>query len=68
MLTATANKKKNINCIVVDFELHKDDFIPCSDFLIVTCNDAVPMHNEQGNVIRRQDMRIIQEKNGYHSD
>ena len=51
-----------IDCIVVDLELYKDDFIPCGHFLIVTCSDPVPVHIELGTVIRRQDMRTTQEK------
>ena len=62
MLTVTANKKQLIDCIVVDLELHKDDFIPCGHFLIVTGSDPVPVHIEPGTVNRRQDMRTTQEE------
>ena len=62
MLTVTANTKHLIDCIVVDLEIHKDDFIPCSHILIVTGSDHVPVHIGWGTVIRCQDMRTTQEE------
>ena len=62
MLNVTANKKQLMDCIVVDLELHKDDFIPCCHFLIVTGSDPVTVHIERGTVIRRQNMRTTQEE------
>ena len=62
MLNVTANKKQLMDCIVVDLELHKDDFIPYDHFLIVTGSDPVTVHIELGTVIRRKNMRTTQEE------
>ena len=56
MLTVTANKKQFIDCIVVDLELHKDDFIPDGHFLIVTGSDPT----ESGHADNPS-------RSGYHS-
>ena len=62
LLTVTQNKIRLIDLIVAALQKEKDQFKLCGHILVVTGRDPIPVEINKGVVIRRCDLKTMQEE------